>query len=256
MEPFVIENGAYKLKKHMKNSRPSGHRDGLWTACEYLPPKDDPEWGFRDPEEFLFVVQDVFVLGRKYQEVIYAVAEWSSGYYIGEVPCAEHFPGVDEEGVEEELYGALQHRAEGPAPEDFLRALVPVEGATLTEILLNYAQYDGIDPDGRLYKHRWRDTVFAVLDEMGRADQELLKKFETGLRMLLIKDSNRPRNYAMYNDPEQQKKYEAQVAQECAELRNKQHAAFRRMDADDRKRKQARDEERRRLWEEEHGTDA
>jgi len=254
MEPFVIENGVYRLKKHMKNSRPSGHN--LWTSCEYIPPRDDPEWGFRDPEEFLFVVQDVFVLGRKYQEIVYAAAEWSSGFYVGDVPCAEHFPGLDAEEVEEELYGALQHRAEGPAPEDFLRALVPVDRSTLTELLLDYAQYEGIDPQNRLFKHRWAETVFAVLDEMGTADPELLKKFETALRMFLIKDANRPAFEHVFNDPEEQKAYEARAAQEAAEIRNKQHEAFSQMHRADMKRKLERDEERRRQWEEEQGTDA
>lgn len=241
-----MKNGAYKLKEHIKNSRPSGDHDNLWTSCKYIPPKNDDEWGYRDPDKFLFVVQDVYVLGRKYQEIIYAIAEWSSGFYIGEVPCKEHFPSIDEEDLEEELYGALQHRAEEPAPQDFLDALVPVGRATLQEILLDYAQYEGIDPDGRLFKHRWSETVFTVLDEIGRADQELLKKFETGLRMLLIKDANRPRSYQIYDTPEEQKEYEIRMAQESAELCDKQHKAFAQMHTDDMKRQREQEEKRRR----------
>jgi len=239
-----MKNGAYKLKEHIKNSRPSGDYD-LWTSCKYIPPKNDDEWGWHDPDEFLFVVRDAYVLGRKYQEIVYAIAEWSSGFFIDEVPCKEHFSGIDEEELEEELYGALQHRADEPAPQDFLDALVPVERTTVAEIFLDYAQYEGIDPDGRLFRHRWSETALAVLDEMGKADQELLKRFETGLRMLLIQDANRSRSYGIYADPEDQKEYEARMAQESAERCNKQHKAFHQMHMNDMKRERERRERRR-----------
>jgi hypothetical protein len=245
MAKRIPKDGVYRLKERIKNPKPSGDYK-LWTACAHIPPDDD-EWDgcpARELDDFTIVIQDVEIMGRTYKEAMLANAAWTTGFFVGKVPTLEDFPDIseeDKEELEEELYYSQSHSDE-PAPQGFLDALVPVKGQTLEEILLMYAQYEGVDPMGRLYKESWTETVYAAVSHECRNDPEIREKVESAIRRLLVRDSNRSRlTYTSYDengnkDVEAGKLRDEEETKRILNVRSKQYKAFMEFDRQRRER--------------------
>lgn len=236
----MIPNGPYRMRKRIKNPYPSGHRDS-WTQCDFIPPQDDPEWETYEPKDFLLEVQTVDVLGRAYQALFYAGAEWKTGFYIGEVPRVEHFSDLDldendvAEGVAENFDMMSQH----PAPQELLDELVPVGWGSIDEVLLRYVQYLHIDPRDRLRRPRQTATVIEIFEKMTKAHPELLVGFEEILRTMLLKDAKHAAYRLTVDDPVEQAKYDREYEERQAETERLQQEAFQQLEEDDRLRREA-----------------
>lgn len=241
----MIKNGVYKLSRRIANSSGcTNHR--LWTSCAHFPPAEDewdgsPAWSL---EEFVLVVRGTEILGRKYKELMLMSAAWTTGFFIGEVPCKEHFPTLDEDEIDEYVYGEFQSHSEVPAPQELFEAMVPAKGKTLEEVMLMWARYEGIDPRHRLDKDNWASTFLAVVRHECRSDPKFFEKFVTGVRRLLVRDGNRSLvdpSTVLYTegkiDEEKTAQYHRERLEELKQINLKQHRAFMQLDRDERIRK-------------------
>lgn len=237
-----MKNGVYKLKKRVKNTSGCNHHR-LWTSCEHLPPAEG-EWdGFPEGslDRFFIVVQEVEIMGRTYQEAMFQNAYMPSGFFIGEVPSKEHFPGFTDEDMDDFVMVWHNHSPK-PAPKEFLKALVPVKGKTLEDIRRKWSKYKDIDPRGRLDRDLWVSTVFDVVRYECRNDPEFRKKFETGLRQGLLRDSqwNPAKGQVHFTDGHvDTTKTCARQVEALNEMKERvlqQHKAFQQLDQDTQKR--------------------
>lgn len=238
-----IKNGVYKLKKRVKNTSGCNHHR-LWTSCPHFPPAEG-EWEGspeRSLDQFIIVVQDVGIMGRTYQEAMLQSSYMPSGFFIGEVPTLEHFPGFTHEDMDEFVMVWQDHSSK-PAPQEFLDALVPVKGKTLEDIRREWSKYRDADPQGRLDRDLWAGTVFQVVEHECRNDPEFRKKFEAGLRRMLIRDShwNVAKGQVLYGDdgkidPEKTHARQVRALDEMKQTSLKQYRAFQKHDHDVRER--------------------
>ena len=219
-----MKNGVYKLKERIENPCPSGDGES-WTNSAHIPPGDEDDY-FCAVDEFFLVVQDRPIMGRAYQEIVLGNGGWRSGFFIGEVPKAEHFPDLSKRVIDDEVMGWFQFMSHEPAPKELLESLVPIKGQSLEEVLLLWGQYPDLTPNLHLLdKHHWESTVFRVMSKLCRRDPDVLSKFATGLRRLLIEEAHRKNDFT-FPDPQQTKDFQQRETKRIAEQVAKQDRAF------------------------------